>query len=55
MTDKEFLHWVYQRLVYVHHEREIGDYMIRLKNLIAKQDDTHEQDSRFQIKPQTKV
>jgi len=32
--DKQFLSWVYERLVYVYHENENYDYMIHFKKII---------------------
>jgi len=34
MDDKEFLQWIYERLLYVYHENENVDYMHRLKKII---------------------
>ena len=34
MKDKEFLQWIYNRLVYVHNENELFDYMHKLKAII---------------------
>jgi len=34
MSDKEFLEWIYNRLVFVHGESVNVDYMIRLKKII---------------------
>lgn len=34
MSDKEFLQWIYDRLVYVHKENDLYDYMHRLRNII---------------------
>lgn len=36
MTDREFLIWIYQRLVDVHGEDPKDDYMIRLRKVIMK-------------------
>lgn len=36
MTDKEHLEWIYQRLVKVHGESELMDYMHRLKKIIGR-------------------
>ena len=34
MTTKEFLTWIYNRLVYVYNENPKLDYMIRFKTII---------------------
>ena len=34
MNDKEFLKWIYERLLYIYKEKKDYDYMVRLKNLI---------------------
>lgn len=34
MTDKEFLNWIYERLLYVHKEHANYDYMHRLRSII---------------------
>lgn len=34
MTDKEFLQWLHDRLVNVHNEHELFDYMHRLRAII---------------------
>jgi hypothetical protein len=34
MTDREFLIWLHERLVKVHRERELVDYMHRLRGII---------------------
>ena len=34
MTDKEFLAWVYTRMINVHKENPLFDYMYRFKHLI---------------------
>ena len=34
MTDKEFLQWLYDRLVNVYGENELFDYMHRLRAII---------------------
>lgn len=34
MTDKEFLWWIHERLVWVHREQELMDYMHRLRAII---------------------
>lgn len=34
MTDRDFLIWIHQRLVKVHGEREMVDYMHKLRDLI---------------------
>ncbi len=34
MTDKEFLWWIHERLVCVHGERELSEYMHHLRALI---------------------
>lgn len=36
MTDKEFLTWIYQRLLNVYHEYELVDYMWRLRAIINR-------------------
>ena len=33
-TDKQFLSWIYDRLVFVYHENENYDYMHRFKKII---------------------
>jgi len=35
MTDAEFLQWIHDRLLYVHNENEMLDYMHRLRKIIA--------------------
>ena len=39
MTDKEFLQWIYERLVYVHKTNPNLDYMHRLKKIIETTED----------------
>jgi len=34
MKDKDFLIWLYQRLVYVHSENPLMDYMYKLRAII---------------------
>jgi hypothetical protein len=34
MTDKEFLQWIYDRLEFVHGEKQNVDYMLKLKSII---------------------
>ena len=34
MDDKQFLQWIYDRLIYVHDENELYAYMHRLKAII---------------------
>jgi hypothetical protein len=36
MKDSEFLQWLHNRLVYVHKEDELFDYMHRLRAIILK-------------------
>jgi len=36
MNDKQFLIWIYERLISKHHEKDTYDYMIRLKKIIDK-------------------
>ena len=36
MTDKEFLTFIYERMVYKYNENESFDYMVKFKNLINK-------------------
>lgn len=38
MTDRQFLVWIYDRLVYVHKERELTDYMHKLRKIIMGMD-----------------
>lgn len=40
MNDKEFLEWIYQRLLKVHKENKNVDYMHKLKNIIDGMEDT---------------
>jgi len=35
MTDQKFLWWIHERLVKVHGEREMVDYMHHLRHIIA--------------------
>lgn len=35
MSDREFLIWIYQRLVLRHDENELSDYMHKLRCIIA--------------------
>jgi hypothetical protein len=34
MSDKDFLKWIYDRLIYIHREDQGYDYMRRLEKLI---------------------
>jgi len=34
LTDKQFLEWIYERLVHVHKESPNYDYMHRLKEIV---------------------
>lgn len=34
MTDKEFLQWLYERLIYIHKENSAYDYMWKLRAII---------------------
>ena len=36
MSDKEFLKWIYERLVEVHNENENYDYMWRFRKIIEQ-------------------
>jgi hypothetical protein len=36
MSDKEFLNWIYERMIYVHGENKNVDYMLTFKKLIDK-------------------
>jgi hypothetical protein len=36
MKDSEFLQWIYDRLINVHKENELYDYMYRLREIISK-------------------
>ena len=36
MTDKEFLQWIYDRLIHVYKENKNYDYMHKLKEIIDK-------------------
>ena len=38
MKDKEFLEWIYNRLIITHKENENYDYMHKLRNIIKKYD-----------------
>ena len=38
MTDQQFLMWIHDRLVYVHKESELMDYMHKLRGVIADMD-----------------
>lgn len=40
MNDKEFLTWIYQRMVYVYKENPLYDYMHRLRWIIDATPDT---------------
>ena len=35
-TDKEFLQWIYDRMVYVHNENSHIDYMCKFKDILDK-------------------
>lgn len=39
MTDKEFLKWIYNRLIGVYEVHKNTDYMLRLKKIIDSMDD----------------
>lgn len=39
MTNREFLEWIYARLVKVHGENELVDYMHKLKSVAAEQNE----------------
>ena len=34
LRDKEFLKWIYDRLIKIHKEYELVDFMIRFKSII---------------------
>jgi hypothetical protein len=36
MTDNDFLDWIYARMVKVHNENELVDYMQKFKDIIKK-------------------
>jgi hypothetical protein len=36
-SDKEFLEWIYERMICVHGERDMYDYMINFKAIIDRQ------------------
>lgn len=36
-SDKEFLNWIYERMVCVHGEKDMYDYMINFKSVIDRQ------------------
>ena len=36
MTDNDFLQWIYNRMVEVHNENELYDYMHKFKGIIEK-------------------
>ena len=39
MTDNDFLDWIYARMVKVHNENELVDYMQKFKDIIKRQND----------------
>lgn len=39
MSDKEFLLWLYNRLVQVYGESQNADYVVRLRKIIDEMDD----------------
>ena len=41
MTDKEFLEWMYNRLVCFHEEDERKDYMSKFRAIISSTDPEH--------------
>jgi hypothetical protein len=41
MTDQEFLWWIHERLVKVHGELEVVDYMHHLRHIIIDIDPKH--------------
>ena len=47
MTDHQFLQWIHDRLVNVHNEHEMYDYMHRLRRIIGrmKREEKREEDS----------
>ena len=36
MSEKEFLTWIYERMIYVHKENPNFDYMLTFKNILDK-------------------
>ena len=36
MTDKKFLNWIYDRMIYVYGENKSVDYMVKFKEIIDK-------------------
>jgi hypothetical protein len=36
-SDKEFLEWIYERMICVHGESDMYDYMINFKSIIDRQ------------------
>lgn len=52
MTDKEFLEWIYARLVHHHNENPLYDYMHKLK---AITDNFTDHNTVLQLRQQIKV
>jgi len=50
MKDRDFLIWIYDRLVEVHHEEEHFDYMLKLRDIIRTTDPGNESESLWQSK-----
>ena len=36
MSDKEFLEWIYNRMINVHHENPNVDYMLKFREILTK-------------------
>jgi len=45
MENKEFLQWIYDRLIYVYNEDKDYDYMHKLKSIIDEYPNPHNQNS----------
>jgi hypothetical protein len=44
MTDKDFLQWIHNRLIYVYRENENVDFLHRLRKIISEQETKNESD-----------
>jgi hypothetical protein len=53
MTDNDFLDWIYARMVKVHNENELVDYMQKFKDIIKKGKMTETDISRVLIEGDT--
>lgn len=38
-SEWQFLNWIYERLIFVHHENPSSDYMVRLKRIVDRMEE----------------